>query len=302
MKQYKRSTAIASVIAALTMFPVVAVAGDNTSHGAQTQNRSPQSPTTQSDPNMRGTPDTRAETRQDDVNMMADPVAPAPSAQPSTTQNSRTQNSQTDPNSWNQNAGTGTSNRSQSIDPAQVQKVFGSDTALIDLKSLDTSQVRSLQQTLQARGHYHGPIDGVMGPQTRSGLSAMIAQQSALNQRLISQGQITDQVAASLGVQTSEVTPVSGVDNSGNAQPSQQRAPTNRLQQSNPQQSSDRSRPSTSSPSNSNSPSTSSPSNSNSPSTNSPSNSNSGAGSSGQRPAYPQVPQNGAGNQPAPPM
>jgi len=98
------------------------------------------------------------------------------------------------------------------IDPAQVQKVFGMDVALIDLKTLDKGQVKQLQQKLLDRGFYRGKVDGVMGPQTRNALTGLMAQQYALNQRLVNQGQITEQLATSIGIDTRGRTPVTGVD------------------------------------------------------------------------------------------
>jgi hypothetical protein len=99
-----------------------------------------------------------------------------------------------------------------SIDPAQVQKVFGMDVALIDLKALNKDQIKQLQQRLQERGLYRGKIDGAMGPQTRNALSGLMAQQYSLNQRLMNQGQITEQFASSIGVDTHGRAPVTGVD------------------------------------------------------------------------------------------
>lgn len=98
------------------------------------------------------------------------------------------------------------------IDPAQVQRVFGMDVSLIDLSSLDNQQVRQLQQALLERGHYRGQVDGIIGPQTRAALTALLAQQYSLNQRLVNQGQITQQLASSIGIDAQGRTPVSGVD------------------------------------------------------------------------------------------
>ncbi|HEU4581867.1 MAG TPA: peptidoglycan-binding domain-containing protein [Polyangiaceae bacterium] len=110
-----------------------------------------------------------------------------------------------------------------SIDPAQVQKVFGMDVALIDLKALNKDQVKQLQQRLQERGLYRGKIDGALGPQTRNALTGLMAQQYSLNQRLMNQGQITEQFASSIGVDTHGRAPVTGVDlnSGGNNQPTQ---------------------------------------------------------------------------------
>ena len=104
----------------------------------------------------------------------------------------------------------------QPINSADVQKVFGMDATLIDLKSLSKEQVKHLQQTLLERGHYRGPVDGVVGPKTRSGLTSMLAEQYAMNQRLIIQGQITKQLATTLGLDGDVRTPVSGVESEPN--------------------------------------------------------------------------------------
>ncbi len=104
------------------------------------------------------------------------------------------------------------SSGSQTIDPTEVQRVFGSDATIIDLQTLGTEQIRSLQQSLQDRGHYKGQIDGVYGPQTRAGLKAMLQQQYSLNQRLINQGQVTGPLASTMGLDQSDVSPVSGSD------------------------------------------------------------------------------------------
>jgi putative peptidoglycan binding protein len=117
--------------------------------------------------------------------------------------------SATDPSMGSMNAG---GNAQGMIDPTQIQKVFGTDATLVDLKSLGTDETRRLQQSLKDRGLYQGTVDGVFGPQTRAALSALISQQYALNQRLINQGQITGPVATSIGLDTQGVAPVSGTD------------------------------------------------------------------------------------------
>jgi peptidoglycan hydrolase-like protein with peptidoglycan-binding domain len=103
------------------------------------------------------------------------------------------------------------------IDPAQVQKVFGMDVALIDLKTLNKEQVKLLQQRLQERGFYRGKVDGAMGPQTRNALTGLMAQQYALNQRLANQGQITEQFASSIGIDMHGRAAVTGVDRNDQA-------------------------------------------------------------------------------------
>lgn len=118
-----------------------------------------------------------------------------------------------------------TGNLDPTIDPSQVQKVFGMDVALIDLKTLGKDQVKQLQQRLQERGFYRGKVDGAMGPQTKNALTGLLAQQFALNQRLVNQGQITEQFASSIGMNTSGRTPVTGVDANLNDQPAQHPPP-----------------------------------------------------------------------------
>jgi hypothetical protein len=103
-------------------------------------------------------------------------------------------------------------NQDPAIDPAQVQKVFGMDVGLIDLKTLNRDQIKQLQQRLQERGFYRGKVDGALGPQTRNALTGLMAQQYALNQRLANQGQITEQFAYSIGMDTHGRKPVTGVD------------------------------------------------------------------------------------------
>jgi hypothetical protein len=100
----------------------------------------------------------------------------------------------------------------QSIDPAEVQRVFGTDVQIVDLQSLGADQIRSVQQALKDRGHYNGAVDGVWGPQTRAGLNAMLSQQYSMNQRLIRQGQVTSPLATSLGIQQSDISRVGGTD------------------------------------------------------------------------------------------
>jgi hypothetical protein len=37
---------------------------------------------------------------------------------------------------------------------------------------MDQSQIRSMQAQLKSEGYYNGPVDGIMGPQTRTALAA----------------------------------------------------------------------------------------------------------------------------------
>jgi hypothetical protein len=88
-----------------------------------------------------------------------------------------------------------------SIDPSEVQRVFGSDARVIALGSLDAASITRLQVRLHELGHYKGNIDGVMGPQTRAALESYARAQFALKQRLLKQDQLTTDLAEQLGVQ-----------------------------------------------------------------------------------------------------
>jgi hypothetical protein len=105
-----------------------------------------------------------------------------------------------------------TSRSQQGIDPSEIQKVFGTSGPLVDLNALDAEGVRRLQTTLSERGYYRGTVDGVMGSQTRAALNAALAAQYALNRKLINRGQLSEQMAESLGMGTAGVARVSGSD------------------------------------------------------------------------------------------
>jgi hypothetical protein len=111
-----------------------------------------------------------------------------------------------------------------SIDSSEVQRVFGMDAALVDINSLNSEDAKKLQQALKDRGHYQGQVDGVVGPQTRAALNAVVAQQFALTRRLINQGQITSQFAESMGLE--DITPVTGVDTGSPSEQGQPGAPS----------------------------------------------------------------------------
>jgi hypothetical protein len=228
MTQYERSTCIASAIAALTLFPGLALAGgesgEKASHGTQTEARGSQGSAAPADPDMRSAPDTRGNIDLDDLNMNmhADPVTPAPSARPSAAAAAP--------------SGTNPNGTARVIDPSELEKVFGTDAAVVDLKLLSTAQVRALQQTLQQRGHYRGPLDGRMGPKTRAAMTGLLAEQFALEQRLLNQGQITDQLASRIGVSTTDKAPVNGKDTSAPTGSNPQRQPETAPQPSNARQ------------------------------------------------------------------
>lgn len=107
---------------------------------------------------------------------------------------------------------TGLPNDRQRIDPALVEKAYGKTVAVVDLSSLTPDQSRALQRQLASAGYYHGKIDGIIGPGTRQGLAKMLERQYTLNQRLLRQGKVTEPFVAGIGVQASEIAPVSGID------------------------------------------------------------------------------------------
>jgi hypothetical protein len=88
-----------------------------------------------------------------------------------------------------------------SIDPKEIQRVFGQDALVLELDTLNSAQVTRLQTRLRELGHYLGVIDGIIGPKTRAALSAVIADQFALSQRLLQQNQLTTELATQVGLE-----------------------------------------------------------------------------------------------------
>jgi putative peptidoglycan binding protein len=95
------------------------------------------------------------------------------------------------------------------IDPAEVQQVFGQQASLIDIKSLSTDEAKNLQQRLKDLGYYKGAVDGQAGPQTKAALNSLVRSQFVLTQRLVEQGQIPSQLATTVGLR-SDIVPTSG--------------------------------------------------------------------------------------------
>ncbi|HVZ33855.1 MAG TPA: peptidoglycan-binding domain-containing protein [Polyangiaceae bacterium] len=96
-----------------------------------------------------------------------------------------------------------------------MQKAYGKTVAVVDLSSLTPDQSRALQRQLASAGYYHGKVDGIIGPGTRQALGKMLERQFTLNQRLLRQGKLTEPFVAGIGVQASELAPVSGIDPRG---------------------------------------------------------------------------------------
>lgn len=116
-----------------------------------------------------------------------------------------------------------------SIDAREVQRVFGQDTSVLDLTTLDAKQVTRLQQRLREMGHYLDKLDGIVGPKTTAALQAMIADQYALSQRLLRQGQMTTELAGQVGLAEPNQVPAPAQPPAPNQDPAQSRpnpAPT----------------------------------------------------------------------------
>lgn len=98
------------------------------------------------------------------------------------------------------------------IDPKEIQRVFGQDALVLDLDTLTSAQVTRLQTRLRELGHYLGVIDGIIGPKTRAALSAVIADQFALSQRLLQQNQLTTELATQVGLGAATPSPAKPVE------------------------------------------------------------------------------------------
>ncbi len=88
-----------------------------------------------------------------------------------------------------------------SVDPSEVQRVFGRGTELLQLSELSPAQIARLQTRLRDLGHYLGRIDGVAGPKTRAALVALAHAQLALSQRLLLSNQLTQGLAEQVGLE-----------------------------------------------------------------------------------------------------
>jgi peptidoglycan hydrolase-like protein with peptidoglycan-binding domain len=83
----------------------------------------------------------------------------------------------------------------QTQQPSQIQHQAGAETT-VPLSSIGTEDGRKIQQRLQELGFYNGPIDGVLGQQTRGALSRYYQRQA----QLAAQGVLSEGVMESFGV------------------------------------------------------------------------------------------------------
>lgn len=89
---------------------------------------------------------------------------------------------------------------SGAIARSEIQPVLGRDLKAVALTELDAAQVTLLQQRLRERGLYLGRIDGIVGPQTRAAVQALVRERFALERRLLERGQMTTELAELVGV------------------------------------------------------------------------------------------------------
>lgn len=85
----------------------------------------------------------------------------------------------------------------------------------VRLSNLNEDQSRKLQQKLQELGFYPGPIDGIIGPGTRGGLSRYFQRQA----QLAGQGMLGESGLSAFGMEADDVQPVAGEEEQ---QPGQQ--------------------------------------------------------------------------------
>lgn len=96
-------------------------------------------------------------------------------------------------------------NGSQGQASSPIQRQMGAEST-VPLSSISTEDGRKIQQRLQELGFYNGPIDGVLGQQTRGALSRYYQRQA----QLASQGVLSEGAVDSFGVDASARQPTSG--------------------------------------------------------------------------------------------
>jgi hypothetical protein len=210
MKRYNMSTRVLGAFAALTLAPVAF---------AQTaQDPIPNDPASDptSDPSM--TPDNQRVPSGDSYGQRPQNERRVPEMSDSHAQ--KTPSTQARQSSTQQQP---------TIDPAEVQQVFGQQASLIDIKSLSADEAKNLQQRLKDLGYYKGTIDGQPGPQTKAALNALVRSQFVLTQRLVEQGQIPSQLATTVGLR-SDIMPTSGSTTPDTAVPQPRTTPPSSTQ------------------------------------------------------------------------
>lgn len=92
--------------------------------------------------------------------------------------------------------------------PKEVEQQSGMESETsFDVKSLEGQQAMKLQEKLKEQGLYHGQIDGKIGPLTQEALRKFQEQKG-----FGASGKLDSQTAAALGLDTSDIQPVSGQD------------------------------------------------------------------------------------------
>jgi len=78
----------------------------------------------------------------------------------------------------------------------------------VQLRSLNNTQAKEMQQRLQLLGYYKGPIDGELGEGTRGALRKFFQHQADL----ASKGVVSNAAISLFGTQPNQIQPVSGSD------------------------------------------------------------------------------------------
>lgn len=82
--------------------------------------------------------------------------------------------------------------------PATMQKQTGLNQEASRGSEMSPDKVKKVQEALKEKGHDPGPIDGILGPQTREALKAF-----QMANDLKATGQLDEETASKLGVEDS---------------------------------------------------------------------------------------------------
>lgn len=85
-----------------------------------------------------------------------------------------------------------------SQEPAKTQEQTGLNQEAARGSEMSADKVKKVQEALKEKGHDPGPVDGILGPQTREALKAF-----QMANGLSATGQIDAQTSAKLGVEGS---------------------------------------------------------------------------------------------------